>query len=230
MNGMTGIEGEVLPEIMRTNNWVAGIILVCFLMMAYALAVGKRFLLQRMHDFFLIRERNSIFNQETVGDVHCRMLLLLQTCLLVAILLCSRQHAGTVSWGVPFSMCIYASLLFLYGLVKWLLYGVIDWIFFNKTKNRLWMDAYFFVYALLGVLLFPLVLLVVYFGLPPITTVIYCLILFVFANLLLLYKCFCIFFNKNHGVFYLIVYFCTLEILPFFVLGKGIGLISNIKI
>lgn len=230
MSVMTGVEGELLPEFMGANDWVTGIILACFLMMAYALAVGKNFLLQWMHDFFLTRERSSIFNQETAGDVHCRFFLLLQTCLLVAVLLCHRQYAEASPFGIPLSLLVCVSLLFAFGLGKVCLYGVVDWIFFNNSKNALWVESYLFVYALSGIFLFPLVLLVVYLGLPPMATAIYCLILFVFANLLLVYKCFSIFFNKNYGVFYLIVYFCTLEILPVLVLGKGMGLINNIKI
>ena len=49
----------------------------------------------------------------------------------------------------------------------------------------------------------------------------------ILAKILLFWKCFNNFFNKIHGFFHLILYFCALEILPDLILWKGIMISCN---
>ena len=78
--------------------------------------------------------------------------------------------------------------------------------------------------------LFPIVLLIVYFDLSPQIAPYFIGFVIIIAKILLFYKCFSNFFNKFHGAFHLILYFCALEILPDFVLWKGIILANNILV
>lgn len=103
-------------------------------------------------------------------------------------------------------------------------------VFFNKTKNMIWIESYFNVIIGAGFLLFPIVLLIVYFDLSPQLAPYFIGFVIIIAKILLFYKCFSNFFNKFHGAFHLILYFCALEILPDFVLWKGIILANNILI
>ena len=81
-----------------------------------------------------------------------------------------------------------------------------------------------------GVLLFPVVLLIVYFDLKPDIAKTLVVIILCFAKILLFYKCIKNFFNHFHGCLHLILYFCTLEIIPDLLLWKGINYISHILI
>lgn len=49
-------------------------------------------------------------------------------------------------------------------------------------------------------------------------------------KILLFYKCIRNFFNHFHGILHLILYFCTLEIIPLLFLWKGLIYINNIFI
>lgn len=234
MTLMTGIESEALPFILRSCDWVTGIILGCFLLTAYVFGVSKYILIRQVRDFFHTRRRNNLFDQETAGELHCRLLLIFQTCLLVSVLLlhhygeegCPPDFARLVPWRLGG----YTLLLLFYALFKWGMYRFINWIFFDKIQSNLWIDSYYFIASVCGILLFPLVLLAVYFDLAPFYTDLCGLILFILVNLLLLYKGFCIFFNKIHGVFFLFVYFCTLEMIPLLLLWKGFILVNNVQI
>ncbi|MZU51428.1 DUF4271 domain-containing protein, partial [Escherichia coli] len=110
------------------------------------------------------------------------------------------------------------------------LYSFVNWIFFNKTRNIIWLESYFNVVIGAGFLLFPIVLLIVYFDLSPQIAPYFIGFVIIIAKILLFYKCFSNFFNKFYGAFHLILYFCALEILPDFVLWKGIILANNILI
>ena len=100
--------------------------------------------------------------------------------------------------------------------------------YYNKTRNIIWLESYFNVVIGAGFLLFPIVLLIVYFDLSPQIAPYFIGFVIIIAKILLFYKCFSNFFNKFHGAFHLILYFCALEILPDFVLWKGIILANNI--
>ena len=65
-------------------------------------------------------------------------------------------------------------------------------------------------------------LFVVYFDLSLQLTIIIGLILAFFAEILMLYKWSKLFCNNLYGGLLLIVYFCTLEIMPCFVLHQGV--------
>ena len=92
------------------------------------------------------------------------------------------------------------------------------------------MIAFFDILVGAGFLLFPLVLLAVYFDLNAETAKILIFIILGITKIMLFYKCIRNFFPHIHGSFHLILYFCALEILPDFVLWKGIILANNILI
>ena len=127
-------------------------------------------------------------------------------------------------------LSIYIGYIVFFFVIKWILYSFVNWIFFNKTRNIIWLESYFNVVIGAGFLLFPIVLLIVYFDLSPQIAPYFIGFVIIIAKILLFYKCFSNFFNKFHGAFHLILYFCALEILPDFVLWKGIILANNILV
>ena len=89
------------------------------------------------------------------------------------------------------------------------------------------MQLQFFIFSMLGVLLFPWVLLEVYFGMALQKTMIIAMIVIFLVKMLTFYKCFDIFF-KGTGVFLqIILYFCALEIIPLLSLGATMVMIGN---
>ena len=80
----------------------------------------------------------------------------------------------------------------------------------------------------LKALLPSLLLLVVYFDLDAEKKVLFIAFVLVLGKILLFCKCAGIFFGKYYRAFYLIVYFCALEILPSFLLGRTLITISSL--
>ncbi len=226
------IEGLPFSHSLKANDGIACVLLVCFLLTTYVLSNDKRNLTQQLRDFFYTRERSSIFNQQTASEMHHRLLLILQTCILTGLLFLNyniNRHAvdSTQSNVLIYLLC-YTAILLIFLLLKWALYQFINWIFFDNTKNQMWIQSYFFILSILGIVYFPLALIAVYCNSSAPISEIGSLLAFVFMNFLLFYKSFSIFFNNMHGFFYLIVYFCTLEILPILILWKGSILINSI--
>lgn len=228
------IEGIPFANPLNSNDGIACILLACFLLTTYVLGNDKRYLIQQFRDFFYTRERSSIFNQQTANEIHHRLLLILQTCLLTGILFLSyninRHTIDTSQSNVLIYLLCATGILLVYLLLKWALYRFINWIFFDTIKSQMWIQSYFFILSILGILYFPLTLIAVYCDSSTSFIAFGSLLAFIFMNFLLFYKSFSIFFNNSHGFFYLIVYFCTLEILPFLILWKGSIIVNSILI
>ena len=81
--------------------------------------------------------------------------------------------------------------------------------------------------AIEGALLFPAILFQSYFEASPLNVIIYALFVVILVKIFTFYKCYVIFFRKNGLFLQIILYFCTLEIIPLLVLWGGLGIITN---
>ena len=235
MNGV-GIMGERIPYLLNGDEWITGILVLCFLMTSYVLSHGRSMLFQSIRMLFSNHGIDHIFHKQTTVDNYCLLLLNLQTCLLVSVLLLkylidvpeSGLSASFTSSAASVFLGYYIGVIALYLVIKRIGYKFINWVFFDKVKNKLWLESYFFVISIFGMLLLPVTLLIVYGDFPFYINVIIPVFLFFLMNLFFIYKCFSIFFSQLHGWFYLFLYFCTLEILPLLVVWKGIEMVNDI--
>lgn len=225
-----GVHSELVPQLLRANDWITGILLCGFLLTAYIFSQKRQMMLLGLRNLIFTKERNSIFSEQTTGEVNCKLLLLLQTSLFTAIIAIDYFTRENTFQGVMPSittlLMLYTSAIILFYILKWCLYLFVNWIFFDESKNSLWLNSYFFIHSIFGVLFFPIILLSIYFNLPTSVSWFFYLFILILLYFLLIYKCFCIFFNKKYGAFYLIMYFCTLEILPILLLWKGVDFIN----
>ena len=221
-----------IPYLLSNDDWITGILLVCFLITSYVLSHGRSLLFQSIRKLFSTHEIDHIFHKKTVVDTYCLLMLNLQTCLLTSILLLkvlSENVALTSSVAVSLFGC-FCLIMCLYLFVKRIVYKFVNWIFFDRFKNNLWIDSYFFIISIVGMLLLPVTLLIVYCDFPYYLSVLLPAILFFLMNLYFIYRCFSIFFSQLHGLCYLFLYFCTLEVLPFLLVWKVVGMVNDIFI
>lgn len=230
----TGKEAEPLPYLLSSDDILTTCMFLCFFLLAYVLFNGKRYLSQRLMDFSHVRERSSLFAVETGSDVRYRLSLVLQTSLFLGIFFFDYSHDSFPELFLHYSSVLllgcYAGIVLLWYVLKLLLYAWVDWVFFDKQKHILWIDSYTLLYSLLGILLFPLLLLVLYFDLPNVDSWLLFAIIGVLVEILLLYKCFNIFFSKMYGFLYFIVYLCALEMVPCFLLWQALITANNLLI
>lgn len=221
-----GREGVPVPYQLRTDDGITTLVLLSFFILAYVLSKGKYFLAQQAKEFFSTRERPSFFDEETNVDFRYRILLVLNTCLIAGLLLFEQfaPHAPGRLWG----LAVYVGVCLSYYVLKFATYSFTNWVFFNKSKQKPWQHAYSLIFGVEGILLFPVLLLLVYFDLPIDKKLIFAGLVIILGKILLFCKCASIFFGKKQRAFYLIVYFCALEIVPCFVLGRTIITISSL--
>ena len=223
---IAGVEGMPIPYAPRVDDVITIVLLCCFFLSSYVLSRSRKFLLQLVKDFLLHRERTSIFATSTATDMRYLLLLILQTCVLAGVCFFSYFNdvqPGLVQHVPPFVLLgVYAGTCLLYLFVKWLVYSFLGWIFFDESVTDAWLESYSTLLYYLGFALFPFVLFIVYFDLSLQFTVIIGLFLVFLTGILILYKWLKLFCNNLYGSFLLILYFCSLEIVPCFMLYQGL--------
>lgn len=226
-----GMKGEPLPYLLRSDWMVTLVIFLCLISMSYIISKTKKHLQQQLRSVFSSRERASFFDDATATDIRFSLTLILQTCILLGFCVfyyISHSNAELIKQFNHFLLFISFTLsIIVYLIAKWGIYEFINWIFFKKERNLLWTTTYFNNIICLGLILFPILLLVIYFDLDFQISQITILTGIIFTKILLFWKCFNNFFNKIHGFFHLILYFCALEILPDLIVWKGILISCN---
>ena len=223
---ITGFKGMPIPYSPKLDDGITILLLCCFFISAYVLSRSRKFLVQLMKDFLLNRERTSIFAATTAADMRYMLLLILQTCVLGAV--CTFNYLIDVRPELgeripPYILLgVYLAIALLYLFWKWVTYSFQCWIFFDGNRTSLWMESYSTLLYYLGFALFPFALFLVYFDLSLLATVIIGLFLMFFTKILMLYKWIKLFCSNLYGILLLILYFCALEIIPCFIVYRGV--------
>ena len=122
---------------------------------------------------------------------------------------------------------IYFALFVIYFLFKRMLYSIVNWVYFNKSDNQRWLQWWFFITSIEGLLLFPLVLLLVYFNLSMQVALIYTLSVTLLIKLFTMQKQYAVFFKSTNLGLQIILYFCALEIMPLTALAGILIYVEN---
>ncbi|KAA6352246.1 hypothetical protein EZS27_000428 [termite gut metagenome] len=217
---------------LRTDNGVVIILLGCFFLSAFVLAGSKRFLFQQIKDFITHRERSSIFVTSGVTDIRYLILLVLQTCVLAGFCIFNYINSELPEFAErSFSLSligIYICVCLVYLFFKWIIYSFLGWVFFDTVKTNLWIECYSTLIYWTGFALLPCVLCLVYFDLSPIFTIVISFILIGTIKILMFYKWVKLFLGNLSNILLLILYFCAVEIIPFFLLYEGIIQLNNV--
>lgn len=221
------MNGEPIPYMLRADWIITCIVLLCFFLGTFVLKNGKKYLLFRIKKLFQSTRKNNQGDIVTSIYFHHSVVLTGITCILCGLCLYDyfADQTPMLFQQLPHGLLLgtYILLIILFILGKYALYSFINWIFFDKEQNRQWTETYFDVVILGGLMLFPVVLLVIYFDLNFATTKVFILFILIFAKVLLFYKCIRNFFRQIHGIVHLILYFCALELTPTLLLWEGVG-------
>ncbi len=225
-----GVAGDPVPYTIASDNLITSLLLVCFIFAAIAIANGGNFLQRQIKNFFRTPREGTTVITETSGELRFQLFLVVQTCLISAIIFFffSRDFAGeSFSIAHYHILGLFTGAFALYFCIKMLLYVTVDWVFFDKKKNEQWMKAFLFLTSIEGIALYPAALLLAYFNLSINATVFYAIIVVIIAKILAFYKTHIIFFKRNGAILQSFLYFCTLELMPLGTLWGVLAMMDN---
>ncbi len=225
-----GLLGEDVPYSVSSDNTVTALLIGCFLLGMLALSVSRQFMVRQIHNFFYV-PRSVADMTETDYEINVQTFLVLQTALTIGILyyILSRFALGNdySQMSQLKVIGIFSLILVGYFAVKKLVYHIVGWTFFSAKNNDQWSKAWLFLTAAEGVLLYPILLVQIYFGLPLQIAWIWAALIIILVKLLSLYKCYAIFFKHGGGIVQNILYFCALELMPLLALVGILQITGN---
>jgi len=221
-HGFVGISHPSLPQ---TESWVFIILVLLFFLFVYSISQSVGLISDTIKNFFQVKDRSSIFSKATVNDTRFRFFLIIFAIGSISFYAYLLLHNPAIAFSIKeFSLILLTTGLF-FG-IKSLVFDLIGYVFLNTSNLKMAKEAYFNVVSFWGVCLFPILILQIYIphNFVDITQIL-SLIVSVSAGLLIIIKLFQIFFQKILASFYILLYLCTLEILPLIILFRVYKLI-----
>lgn len=229
--GHFGVTGVPVPYTIRDDTLVTVLLLFCFVAFVISMAHTRDFVGRQLKRIFRTSLPGDDDFKETSGELRFQLFLILMSCLLMAV----TAYYYT-SYYLSDTLVVDSELLMLgiffcvfvgYQLLRWSSYALVNPVFFPPRQNSLWGKTLLFLDAGMGVLIFPVVMLVVYFNLSFQKAVYYFLFVFIFTKSIAFYKCWSIFFRQNGIYLQTFLYFCALEIVPLLCLVAGLPILTE---
>ncbi len=218
-----GFVGVPRPSLPYAESWIFVTFLIVFIVLVVSRAVTV--LMQGAKSFFQVKERISIFNKTTISDMRTRLLMVVYPILVLSLYTFLLFHKPSQDYNL-INYGYFASLFFLFFVIKYFLITVVGYVFVDDKSAKMFKENYFQVLVFASFLLFPILVLRVY-G-PDFlvhATELISIGICVLSYSLIIFKLFQIFLDKTVVTFYIMLYLCTLEILPVFGMIKLIGLL-----
>ncbi|MBR5102617.1 MAG: DUF4271 domain-containing protein [Muribaculaceae bacterium] len=209
------------------DNGAMALLLLSLVLVATSYKTGYKYIQNFSRNLFSIKRRESIFIDHTVSEVKMMSALAINTCVMMGV-----AFYYTIAWAEPtlaptlqnnVFLCVGAlSLIVLaFYFVQLLGLKLLGYVFSDKINTKVWLNGYKASWALLGLLLLPVVIAMLLFPhLSRVLTIIV-VILYLCCRFIFIYKGFRIFFNNLTSSVYFILYLCSVEIVPPILLSAG---------
>ena len=212
-------------EPLYANDCFVSVLLICFFVIAAILSSGENILSTTIQNFFHPHEdtnegvRTTSAQYQRIGMLG---ISLMSTALVMTVFLMRRRHLACVPADyflpLPFGVSIGVDLL------KIGVFNAINWVFFDHSQMVSWRQSYTNCIMLSGIPMFVLAIVSVFLELSQRGLTILLLLCIITLEICLFFKAFHIFCAKKYGVLLLIVYLCTLELMPLLLAGKALVL------
>lgn len=217
-SGRYGIAGDPVPYSVRNDNVLTPLLIFGILMLMYSVRRSSRLFIFQLKNFFHTVRTDSSIQRETATEKRYLLYTDIYAAVTLGIMFFFYSKHYIAETYVTYSeytlMAIYVGIFMAFFIFEYLLQKIVNNIFFSQYSNELWTTSKLFTTAIAGIMLTPMLLLMVYFGLSIENSLVYTLAIVVFVKILLIYKSYQIFFKKTDGFLRNFLYFCALEIIP----------------
>ncbi len=213
-----GVSGVPVPYRPGNDPFVVCALLVCLLAVSLVASRSRHAIAMQVKNFFRNRSRNETVTLKSESKVrHQACAAILESTVLSILYFCytgTRLGYDSAAASPHIVLMTDMAVLLVYFALKYALCLTFNWTFFNEEKRSRWLDSYNLLLLSKAVMLLPLMLAEVFFGLPSGVCIYVFLAILAINESLALFKICQIFFAYPFGVFLSILYFCALELLP----------------
>ena len=228
-----------LPEISRIASWadsptIAVVLVLLFALMVVAKNFMGAFQFEKMHQFFRNKERVTYADSDADSTLAATLLLfacaVVSFSLFLSLVYCRIEGQAYIAAQILWLPLIMAGLLLLWIFVQWALLKLTGYCANKNTEMPRFIRTFFVVFIVVGLLLFPIVLGLIYAPQMLFDALMYVGFAVIAVGLIfLIITCLQLFFSGIDTVCYLFLYLCTLEILPILLLRNTVRmLVANV--
>ncbi|MDO5523551.1 MAG: DUF4271 domain-containing protein [Bacteroidia bacterium] len=230
---MPGFSGTLMPFSQTIQSVFFLFFALCFVILAFWFNREGPTLVANFKNIFSGGTRSrSIFKEEiTTSGAWSEVFLVFQTVLIAAIVVFVLSLNRDIS-GLPMEKAVFVFLAIFLGMllfivVKYMVYRLIDYIFTEWGINE-WTDKYFRVVELAGLLIFIPAMFFVFVPEYTRAALFLLIIIFFIITLVVFWNLLNIFARNKVGLLNYLLYLCAIEIVPFFLIYKGVVYLVNI--
>lgn len=224
---------KALPYALWRDDWVTLLLLLMFLVLVYLYHHIRRFFIYQVKDFFNKPHECPVNMQVVEGSSYFLLTLLLSLVGSISFF-CYTAKDDELPFIGEFTPYVLLGIYFVcwvaYFAIRNLLTLFVNWVFFRKKERQIWGTSSSFLTSLEALVLFPLILVTVYFHVSTIYGGMSVLLVVIIVKLLCLYKYYVIFFRKMYGILHLFVYFCALDLTPLVAIWIVLSSINSLLI
>jgi len=228
--GRYGMAGDPIPYSLRYDNVITSLLLICFIMTMIAYSITKKLIIRQAKDFFNVAKANQDLSETSI-EIRMQLFYVAQTSLLLALMYFIYAKANIASTFILndeyMLVAIFFGVIFAYYIIKYFIYTFVNYVFFDNKRNGHFLHSHLFIDSCEGILLFPITALMIFFEVSSISVTYFTIFVLVLVKILTFYRCYIIFFRQNALYLQIILYFCTLEIVPLIALWGGLSVIAN---
>jgi len=220
-----GFAATSTPFRLRYHGWCGLLLLLCMLLaVSLVLRLRKKFRELLRGVFFPIPGKTDVPATDDPLRYSTRLvaICLLSLSATIVTFTFALNDVGYYPFlETPYILFVILFFLWLvYFVLKRLMSSFVNWIFFRREKIFTWQRAYTFLFVTEATFFLILAMAVVFLPVSPADMLFLALVFVAFVKIVLLFKTYQIFFSKIYGILHLIVYFCTLELMPLLVLQQ----------
>ena len=181
---------------------------------------GYKYLENLAHNMFSVRRRESLFEDNTVNETQILSALICLTCTMLgllgyqAITVFHPELVMGMQRATALHVVVFVGIAMAFYLLQIAFYQLLGYIFSDRDSTRVWLDGFKASQALLGLLLFPIVVLSLAVSGTVKSVLILAAILYFCTRFIFICKGFRIFYSNLLSLVYFILYLCSVEIVP----------------
>jgi hypothetical protein len=217
---------NLLSEWPVAQNWGFIIFLFCFFVSVRLFEGRKQLLSSMLNRLFRENDRQSIFSDSISNELISRILLSLQTVVLLAVIFYRvlfpiRYSSSEANSQLFLTMGEIFLVVIIFILYKFLSTWAVGVVFFHKENVHRWNETFFSLISICGLVLFIPALLMFYIEEAHFFYYFVLLFLF-FVEILVFYKVYSIFFHHKGYLLHFILYLCAQEIAPLYLVYRAV--------
>ncbi len=231
--GQTGMPVNPPPYLLQKDHSVIISLIIAMLMVVCLLKRVEGRFSTMLRDFFFPSNSGKNVYQEDESVSMSFGMSVLPLSLMYGLLtfsffpLSAQLYSGVTS--TAFTILLYTVGWFAFLLLKQAAYRFVHWVFFDSVQKADWEKTSALLYFLETILFFFSLIIVVYSNFSQEKAVLIVVFVWILVKILLFYKDFAIFFGGFYGLLHLIVYFCTLEVVPVWCMARILAKITSVS-